>query len=216
MDKLPEKIIYICPLQYNGLKPLMLFNTATFWVFLFIVFVMYWAVPPHKQELRKVILLISSYVFYGWWDWRFLILIAFSSGSDFLIGRFLFRTENNNRRKLLLFLSLFQNIGILFVFKYFNFFIGSFLALTGNAKTGDWNSLNIILPVGISFYTFQTLSYTLDIYFKKLKPTQNVLTFFTFVSFFPQLVAGPIERAKTLFRSSKINFTFRMQRQHRV
>jgi alginate O-acetyltransferase complex protein AlgI len=176
----------------------MLFNTATFLVFLFIVFAMYWAVPPHKQELRKVILLISSYVFYGWWDWRFLILIAFSSGSDFLIGRFLFRTKNNNRRKLLLFLSLFQNIGILFVFKYFNFFIGSFLALTGNAQTGDWNSLNIILPVGISFYTFQTLSYTLDIYFKKLKPTQNVLTFFTFVSFFPQLVAGPIERAKNL------------------
>lgn len=176
----------------------MLFNSATFLVFLIVIFAIYWAVKPQKQELRNAILLISSYVFYGWWDWRFLILIAFSSGSDFVIGRFLYLTKKTKHRRLLLFLSLFQNIGILFVFKYFNFFIDSFLALTGNAQAGEWNSLNIILPVGISFYTFQTLSYTLDIYFGKLKPTQSALTFFTFVSFFPQLVAGPIERAKNL------------------
>ncbi len=176
----------------------MLFNSATFIFFLIVVFIIYWTVAPQKQTLKNTILLISSYVFYGWWDWRFLILIAFSSGSDFVIGRVMYQTKIKSRQKLLLLLSLFLNLGILFVFKYFNFFIDSFLALTGNAETVGWNSLNIILPVGISFYTFQTLSYTLDIYLGKLKPTTNALTFFTFVSFFPQLVAGPIERAKNL------------------
>ncbi len=176
----------------------MLFNTIDYLIFLVLVFVLYRAIAPKHPIQGRIVLLVSSYIFYGWWDWRFLILIAFSSGSDFFIGKFLHRTESRHKRKLLLFLSLFQNIGILFVFKYFNFFIDSFYKITGDALPGQWDSLHIILPVGISFYTFQTLSYTLDIYFKNLVPTRNALTFFTFVSFFPQLVAGPIERAKNL------------------
>jgi alginate O-acetyltransferase complex protein AlgI len=139
----------------------MLFNSSVFLVFLILVFTLYWSVAPKRPVTGKLILLISSYVFYGWWDWRFLILIAFSSGSDFLIGKYLYQAENPVRRKILLFLSLFQNIGLLFVFKYFNFFIDSFKTIVGETHSGDWSTLNIILPVGISFYTFQTLSYTL-------------------------------------------------------
>ena len=173
----------------------MLFNTATFLVFLVLIFTIYWITAPKRKNLGLVILLVGSYIFYGWWDWRFLMLIAFSSGSDFFIGKFLYRTENPRNRTLLLLLSLVLNLGVLFFFKYFNFFIDSFHTLTGNKEPGKWDSLNIILPVGISFYTFQTLSYTIDIYRRKLTPTNSSLTFFTFVSFFPQLVAGPIERA---------------------
>jgi alginate O-acetyltransferase complex protein AlgI len=173
----------------------MLFNTATFLIFLVIVFAAYWLVAPKRRNPGLFILLVGSYIFYGWWDWRFLILIAFSSGSDFIIGKYLHKTENLRIRKLLLLSSILLNIGILFVFKYFNFFIDSFRALTGNTLPGEWDTLNIILPVGISFYTFQTLSYTIDIYRRRLTPTASPLTFFTFVSFFPQLVAGPIERA---------------------
>ncbi len=176
----------------------MLFNSLDFLIFLILVFALFWAAAPGSPTAGKIILFVGSYVFYGWWDWRFLLLIAFSSGSDFLIGKYLYKTINSRKRKFLLFLSLLQNIGILFVFKYFNFFVGSFRELTGGVTAGQWSSLDIILPVGISFYTFQTLSYTLDIYFRKLIPTKNVLTFFTFVSFFPQLVAGPIERAANL------------------
>jgi alginate O-acetyltransferase complex protein AlgI len=188
----------------------MLFNTSVFLVFLILVFALYWGVAPKRPVMGKLILLVSSYVFYGWWDWRFLFLIAFSSGSDFLIGKYLYQAENPAKRKLLLFLSLFQNIGLLFVFKYFNFFIDSFRSITGNGLSGEWSTLNIILPVGISFYTFQTLSYTLDIYFRKLEPTRSALTFFTFVSFFPQLVAGPIERAANLIPQfeQKPNFSY--------
>jgi alginate O-acetyltransferase complex protein AlgI len=181
----------------------MLFNTSVFLIFLILVFTLYWAVAPKRPIAGRVVLLIASYVFYGWWDWRFLILIAFSSGSDFMIGKYLFRTSEPRKRKFLLFLSILQNLGLLFVFKYFNFFIDSFHTLTGNAHPGEWSTLNIILPVGISFYTFQTLSYTLDIYFRKLAPTNSALTFFTFVSFFPQLVAGPIERAANLIPQFK-------------
>jgi alginate O-acetyltransferase complex protein AlgI len=188
----------------------MLFNTSVFLVFLILVFALYWAVAPKRPVMGKLILLISSYVFYGWWDWRFLFLIAFSSGSDFLIGKYLYQAKIPGRRKLLLFLSLFQNIGLLFVFKYFNFFIDSFQSIIGDNYPGEWSTLNIILPVGISFYTFQTLSYTLDIYFRKLAPTRSALTFFTFVSFFPQLVAGPIERAANLIPQfeQKARFTY--------
>ena len=186
----------------------MLFNTSVFLVFLILVFTLYWGVAPKRPVMGKLILLVSSYIFYGWWDWRFLILIAFSSGSDFLIGKYLYQAEKPVKRKLLLFLSLFQNIGLLFVFKYFNFFIDSFISITGDGLSGDWSTLNIILPVGISFYTFQTLSYTLDIYFRKLEPARSALTFFTFVSFFPQLVAGPIERAANLIPQFEQKPTF--------
>jgi len=176
----------------------MLFNTSTFFVFLILTFLFYWKAAQYSKKTSQLILLIASYIFYGWWDWRFLILIIVSSAADFLIGRSLFNKEKAKPRKLLLLTSLIINLGILFFFKYFNFFIDSFLALTGIDAKNSWSSINIILPVGISFYTFQTLSYTIDIYRRKIQPTQSALTFFTFVAFFPQLVAGPIERAKHL------------------
>lgn len=144
-------------------------------------------------------LLVASYVFYGWWDWRFLSLLAFSSVADYLIGLSMVKMEHKGRKKLLLALSLTVNLGLLGFFKYFNFFQQEFVELFASfgIQLNPW-SLKILLPVGISFYTFQTLSYTIDVYRGNLKPTKDPLAFFAYVSFFPQLVAGPIERAKTL------------------
>ncbi|MCK5857040.1 MAG: MBOAT family protein [Bacteroidales bacterium] len=140
-----------------------------------------------------------SYLFYGWWDWRFLSLIIISSLVDFVVGKKIHNEDNGLKRKRWLLVSLAVNIGFLGFFKYYNFFVDSFIdAFTIFGGGFESFHLNIILPVGISFYTFQTLSYTLDIYYKKLKPTDDAFAFFAFVSFFPQLVAGPIERAKDL------------------
>lgn len=188
----------------------MLFNSLDFAIFFPIVFVLYWLVASKKNP-RNILLLVSSYVFYGWWDWRFLFLIAISSLVDYLVGKQLFKTENLSRRKLLLWISLSVNLGFLIYFKYANFFIESFVdAFSLFGKELEISTLNIILPVGISFYTFQTLSYTLDIYRKKLKPSEDALAFFTFVAFFPQLVAGPIERASHLlpqfYKTYKFNY----------
>ncbi|TYC15655.1 hypothetical protein ES677_04755 [Bizionia gelidisalsuginis] len=156
---------------------------------------MYWLVAS-KITLRNLFIIIVSYLFYGWWDWRFLLLIAFSSLVDFVIGQYIFKTEDKKKRKSLLGIGLLVNLGFLAYFKYANFFIDSFIqSFSLFGKELEPTTLNIILPVGISFYTFQTLSYTIDIYRKQLEPTKNALAFFAFVSFFPQLVAGPIERA---------------------
>ncbi len=187
----------------------MLFNSVEFLVFLPVVFSLYWLVNKQNIRLQNYILVISSYFFYGWWDWRFLALIAFSSLVDYLIGLALGRTEAINKRKLLLVTSITVNIGFLAFFKYFNFFVESFQkAFTFlGVPISDPLTINVILPVGISFYTFQTLSYTFDIYRKKLQPTKDIVSFFAFVSFFPQLVAGPIERATNLlpqFRKQRI------------
>lgn len=177
----------------------MLFNSFEFAIFLLIVFLLYWFVINKNIKCQNFLLLIASYFFYGYWDWRFLSLIFISSICDYLIGLNLPKSKSKLQRKVLLFLSLVINLGFLGFFKYFNFFVDSFIDLFGyfgihlNAR-----SLNIILPVGISFYTFQTLSYTIDIYKNKLEPTKDIIAFFAFVSFFPQLVAGPIERAKNL------------------
>ncbi len=178
----------------------MLFTSSAFFIFLCITFAIYWITASCKNnKWSRIVLLLSSYIFYGWWDWRFLILIFISSGADFLIGRYLFKVTKKKNRRILLLLSIGINIGILFFFKYFHFFIDSFIKVTGiHFSENSWNSLNIILPIGISFYTFQTLSYTIDIFNRKIEPTKSALTFFTFVAFFPQLVAGPIERAKRL------------------
>lgn len=177
----------------------MLFNSIDFVIFLPIVFLLYWFVTNHNLKLQNLFLLIASYVFYGWWDWRFLTLIIFSSFIDFSIGKALEKTSRKSKRKTLLLLSLTVNLGLLGVFKYYNFFAESFeQAFTFFGSTFHANRLDIVLPVGISFYTFQTLSYTIDIYRNKLKPTKNIISFFAFVSFFPQLVAGPIERASNL------------------
>ena len=177
----------------------MLFNSIEFGVFLPLVFVLYWFVFQRNLKAQNVLLLVASYVFYGWWDWRFLSLIAFSSALDFLIGVRLGSEQNEGKRKVLLWTSLAVNLGFLGFFKYYNFFAESFVdAFTLLGNPIDIDRLNIILPVGISFYTFQTLSYSIDVYRKQLEPTKDALSFFTFVSFFPQLVAGPIERASNL------------------
>jgi len=177
----------------------MLFNSIEFVIFLPIVFMLYWFVANRSVQGRNLLVIAASYVFYGWWDWRFLSLIILSSVVDFAVGRQLGSTENERQRRSLLTISVLLNLGLLGFFKYYNFFVESFIdAFTTLGVTLQASSLNIILPVGISFYTFQTLSYTIDVYRKKLEPTQDPLAFFAFVSFFPQLVAGPIERATNL------------------
>ena len=177
----------------------MLFNSLDFAVFLPIVFILYWFGTNHNLRLQNALIVVASYVFYGWWDWRFLSLIIFSTLVDYSIGRRLKNEENQKIRKTLLWTSIIVNLGFLGFFKYYNFFLDNFIAafsLFGHEINA--NSLNIILPVGISFYTFQTLSYTIDVYKKKLNPTEDFIAFSAFVCFFPQLVAGPIERATNL------------------
>ncbi len=177
----------------------MLFNSLEFTIFLPLVFFLYWFVTNKSLKSQNLLILIVSYVFYGWWDWRFLSLIAFSSLVDFLVGIQMTKTSKPLSRKLLLALSIGVNLSFLGFFKYFNFFAESFSdAFTLFGNSFDPVQLKIVLPVGISFYTFQTLSYSLDVYNRKLKATHDPITFFAFVSFFPQLVAGPIERATNL------------------
>jgi len=177
----------------------MLFNSIEFAIYLPIIFFIYWLIGNKKIKQQNLLILFASYVFYGWWDWRFLSLIVFSSSIDFFIGKNLSQTEEKYKRKILLVISVLVNLGILGFFKYFNFFSESFAdAFTLLGRPIEPTRLNIILPVGISFYTFQTLSYTIDVYNKKLEPTTDIVAFFAFVSFFPQLVAGPIERASNL------------------
>lgn len=176
----------------------MLFNSIEFAIFLPIVFALYWLFNKYHR-VQLWILLLASYLFYGWWDWRFLGLIALSSFIDFFIGIGLGKTDDPKRRKLLLGASLVANLGMLGFFKYFNFFTEAFVdAFSLFGMSLEKSRLDIILPVGISFYTFQTLSYTFDVYRKQLAPTKDLLAFLGFVSFFPQLVAGPIERASHL------------------
>ena len=189
----------------------MYFNSLDFALFLPIVFILYWFVFKNKLKSQNIVLLISSYVFYSFWDWRFLSLILISTLADYFIGKALSKTNAQNHRKQLLYSSILLNLGLLCFFKYYNFFIDSFTtAFSFFGQTISVNSLNIILPVGISFYTFQTLSYTIDVYRKKIEPTNNLINFAAFVSFFPQLVAGPIERAAHLLPqfSTKKQFTF--------
>jgi D-alanyl-lipoteichoic acid acyltransferase DltB (MBOAT superfamily) len=177
----------------------MLFNSIDFAIFLPIVFVLYWYAANNNLKVPNLLVVIASYVFYGWWDWRFLSLIIFSTLLDFTVGLKMKNKENRTKRKILLWISIIVNLGFLGVFKYYNFFLDSFIsAFTFFDKEIELTSLNIILPVGISFYTFQTLSYTIDVYKKKLEPTKDIISFAAFVSFFPQLVAGPIERATNL------------------
>ena len=182
----------------------MLFNSVTFAVFLPIVFLLYWFIFQRKFKIQNILLVVASYFFYGWWDWRFLSLLILSSLTDFVIGIKISSQLKKEKRavtspKFWLIVSLVTNLGILGFFKYFNFFIESFVSLLAQfGISQSYATLNIILPVGISFYTFQTLSYTIDIYRRKIEPTKDIVSFFAFVSFFPQLVAGPIERATNL------------------
>ena len=156
---------------------------------------------------------MSSYVFYGWWDWRFLSLIFLSTVVDYFVGLKIYDCRDNKVKKSYLWISILFNLRLLGFFKYFNFFIDSWIDLFiffGYKHQSTW-TLNVILPVGISFYTFQTMSYSLDIYFKKLKPTKDFISFASFVSFFPQLVAGPIERASNLLPQILKKRTFKYE-----
>ncbi len=178
----------------------MLFNSIEFLLFLPTVFILYWFVFNKSLKIQNLLILVSSYVFYGWWDYRFLSLIFLSTIVDYTIGLKIPKQESKKKQKSLLWLSIFFNLGVLGVFKYYNFFVDSWIdlfSLIGYEIKNLW-VLNIILPVGISFYTFQTMSYTIDIYKRKLEPTKDFISFASFVSFFPQLVAGPIERASNL------------------
>jgi len=177
----------------------MLFNSIDFAIFLPVVFLLYWFVANKNLKLQNFLIVVASYVFYSWWDWRFLSLILFSTLVDYTIGIRLSNEENETKRKILIWTSLFVNLGFLGFFKYYNFFLDNFvIAFSFFGYVINPQGLNIILPVGISFYTFQTLSYTIDVYRKKLEPTKDFIAFAAFVSFFPQLVAGPIERATNL------------------
>tara|TARA_B110000211_G_scaffold209019_1_gene246076 strand:- start:755 stop:2203 length:1449 start_codon:yes stop_codon:yes gene_type:complete len=189
----------------------MLFNSIDFALFLPVVFVLYWFVFKNSLKYQNLLVVAASYVFYGWWDWRFLGLIIFSTVLDFFIGKSLAKTTHELNRKLLLYTSVAVNLGFLGIFKYFDFFVSNFIdafSLFGVELSAG--SLNIILPVGISFYTFQTLSYSIDVYRRKLKHTDDFIAFSAFVCFFPQLVAGPIERATNLLpqflKARKFNY----------
>ena len=189
----------------------MLFNSIDFALFLPVVFVLYWFVFKNSLRYQNLLIVAASYVFYGWWDWRFLGLIVFSTVLDFFIGKSLEKAKLELNRKLLLYTSITVNLGFLGVFKYFDFFVSNFIdAFSLFGVEISAGSLNIILPVGISFYTFQTLSYSIDVYRRKLKHTDDFIAFSAFVCFFPQLVAGPIERATNLLpqflKARKFNY----------
>ena len=177
----------------------MIFNSIEFLLFLPTVFLLYWFGFKNSIKAQNRLIVLASYLFYGWWDWRFLALIAFSTLLDFFIAHTLHASQARKKRRSLLMVSLLVNLGFLGIFKYYNFFIDAFAdAFTFFGHQMAANRLDIILPVGISFYTFQTLSYSIDVYRRKLEPTKDFIAFLAFVSFFPQLAAGPIERASHL------------------
>lgn len=189
----------------------MLFNSIEFLIYLPVVFLLYWFVFNRKIKLQNLFIVIVSYLFYGWWDWRFLILIAFTSFCSWLSGVAIAKVREGNdslsedslsiqkKCKWITGINIFLNLVILGFFKYFNFFVDNFVEVFSLLGiTLHKSTLQIILPVGISFYTFQALSYTIDVYRRRLEPTKDIVAFFAFVSFFPQLVAGPIERATNL------------------
>ena len=180
----------------------MLFNSIEFAIFLPVVFLLYWFVFNKNLKLQNLFVVVVSYIFYGWWDWRFLFLIAFTSACSFAAGLLIDKFRENQRKaRAINTLNIIINLLILGVFKYYDFFVSSFADLFLGGKD-DGLLLHLILPVGISFYTFQALSYSIDVYKGKLEPTRDVVQFFAFVSFFPQLVAGPIERATNLLPNS--------------
>lgn len=188
----------------------MLFNSLSFALFLPIVFLLYWGLARQNYRLQNIILLIASYLFYACWDYRFLLLLAFSTALDYFTGIMMHRTENSSSRKVWFWLSVCINLGFLAVFKYYNFFITSFAE--GLSRVGisyHYNVLHLILPVGISFYTFHGLSYVIDIYKKRIVPEHNFIDYAVFVSYFPLLVAGPIERATHLLPQLKRRREFR-------
>lgn len=187
----------------------MLFNSPEFAVFFSVVFVLYWFITKNSLKWQNLVLLGSSYFFYGWWDYRFLFLLAFSTLLDFFTGLKINEAKTGAAKKVWLWISIIINLGFLGFFKYYNFFIDSFAQALSSAgfHSSTW-TLNIILPVGISFYTFHGLSYVFDIYRGKITPIRNFVDYSVFVSFFPLLVAGPIERATHLLPQVQQNRKF--------
>lgn len=187
----------------------MLFNSLNFAIFLPIVFFIYWFATKGNLKLQNILLLVSSYFFYACWDWRFLFLLIFSTLLDYFTGIKMSDAKNLNSKKFWFWLSISVNLGFLGVFKYYNFFAESFASALDNIglNVNPW-TLKVILPVGISFYTFHGLSYVIDIYKDRIKAEKNFIDYSVFVSFFPLLVAGPIERATHLLPQIKKKRTF--------
>ncbi|WP_421796980.1 MBOAT family O-acyltransferase [Haliscomenobacter sp.] len=187
----------------------MLFNSFDFTIFLLIVFTLYWFVAQKSFMFQNILLLVSSYTFYACWDWRFLFLLIFSTLLDFYSGIKIAQTKNHILKRNWLYLSIIINLGFLGIFKYYNFFATSFEAVLSNfgLEVNVW-TLTVILPVGISFYTFHGLSYVIDVYNDRIKPEINFINYSVFVSFFPLLVAGPIERATHLLPQIQNNRSF--------
>lgn len=187
----------------------MFFNSLNFALFLPIVFTLYWFGVNKSTRFQNSLLLVASYFFYASWDWRFLFLLLFSTGLDYFSGLKIQNEKSDNKRKSWFWTSIIVNLGFLMVFKYYNFFAHSFSdVLQGFGLKTDIRLLKIILPVGISFYTFHGLSYIIDIYKKRIKAEQNVIDYALFVSYFPLLVAGPIERATHLLPQIKTQRIF--------
>jgi alginate O-acetyltransferase complex protein AlgI len=187
----------------------MLFNSFSFAIFLPIVFVLYWFVMNKSLKLQNILLLVASYYFYSCWDYRFLFLLIFSTVLDYATGIKMYEAKTESLKKFWFWLSIIINLGFLGVFKYYNFFADSFSdALSLIGFQAGFVTLNVILPVGISFYTFHGLSYVIDIYKNRIKPERNFIDYSLFVSFFPLLVAGPIERATHLLPQIKSKRAF--------
>ncbi len=175
----------------------MTFQSLEYLVFLPVVFILYWTVCRSSKVLQNGLVVAASLVFYGWWDWRFLGLLLLTALSTFFSGWWMGQTEERNRRKWFLTGTIVLNIGILFFFKYYNFFVQAFVdafSLMGKEVSGS--TLKILLPVGISFYTFTALSYTIDVYQRKVEPTRDLLAYLAYVMFFPGILSGPISRAQ--------------------
>lgn len=187
----------------------MLFNSIHFFIFLPIVFTLYWVLNKRGVRIQNVLLLLASYFFYACWDWRFLFLLLFSTVLDYFSGLMMYRAANKSKKKFWFWLSIIINLGFLGIFKYYNFFANSLIeAFSSVGLHASLWSISIILPVGISFYTFHGLSYVIDIYKNKIVPEKNIITYSLFVSYFPLLVAGPIERATHLLPQLKRKRTF--------
>lgn len=187
----------------------MLFNSINFALFLPIVFIFYWFITNKSYKFQNILLLVSSYFFYACWDWRFLFLLIFSTLLDYYTGLKMADSKNKSIKKFWFWLSISVNLGFLGIFKYYNFFSESFADAVSNIglHINPW-TLNVILPIGISFYTFHGLSYVIDIYKDRIKAEKNIVDYSVFVSFFPLLVAGPIERATHLLPQIQRKRTF--------
>lgn len=182
----------------------MIFNTITFLVFFVLFFLLYWFALNKNLKAQNLFILLASYVFYGWASWHFLLLLIGSSIFNFFLGIYIEKTENEKYKRLLFYLGLLQGLGTLIYFKYFNFFISSIIGAFATIHVSlNMHTMSILLPLGISFYTFRTLSYIIDIYQGKTKPTDDWVIFFSYVAFFPCLISGPIDRANLLIPQLK-------------